>query len=722
MKLLRNICCIVFLVNAACSTYGQQNNRSVTEQCGTMQRLQLKLQRNPQLRQKFEQEREQFNKAVKEGRYQPSAANRQQNGNRTFYTIPIVFHIVLPNPAVVTDAQIQAQLDTLNRDYAGANGDSVKVPSYFRSLFGESGIQFCLAQQTPDGQPTTGIERIATATPAFGSTDGDAVKHAATGGADGWDANNYFNVWVCVFGGGLLGYATFPGDGDGNDKEQGVVIEYRSLPGGAYTGFNAGKTLSHETGHYFNLYHIWGDDNGACTGTDYVDDTPNQGNASSGCNTGIKTDNCTTGGNGIMYQNYMDYSNDDCLVMFTLQQVTRMESALFAYRSSLLDSRACVSPIQYNYDAQLKSVNQPAQRICSSSFTPVITIRNRGSQTLTSATVTAAVDNNIAATYNWTGSLAPLATADVTLPAITTSTGTHTLIMYVSNPNNNADESTTNDTLKISFQYYPPVSSIKEGFEGNLFPPEGWDIVNPDFGMTWKKVTGVAKTGNASVMMSNFEYPAVGQQDYLRLPGINIVNVDSAFFSFQVAAATFTPVATANNVWDTLEVLVSTDCGQRYSSVYKKYGSTLVTRIAYDTSYFIPAASEWRKDSINLGNYIGAGQLLIAFRNTNGYENNIYLDDVNLRTVTINPNLKSKGFLVTPNPTGGNVTVQFYPQPVDLRSIQIFTATGQKIAEINTNGQPSNYYNFDISRYAAGMYMVRAVMGNETLIKKIIKY
>jgi hypothetical protein len=67
--------------------------------------------------------------------------------------------------------------------------------------------------------------------------------YAATGGADSWDPNNYFNVWVCVFGGGLLGYATFPGDGDGNDKEQGVVIEYRSLPGGAYNGCSIGRLL-----------------------------------------------------------------------------------------------------------------------------------------------------------------------------------------------------------------------------------------------------------------------------------------------------------------------------------------------------------------------------------------------------------------------------------------------------------------------------------------------
>jgi hypothetical protein len=721
MKFLNVICCTALLSGFITGAYSQKNNRTATEQCGTMQHLAMKLDRDPQLKKQFEQQRDQFNNALKQGLYKMAAASRGQNINGASYTIPIVFHIVLPNPAVVTDAQIQAQLDTLNKDYAGTNGDSIIIPSYFKPFFGSSGIQFCLAKQTPDGDPTTGIERVVAGRPSFSNTDNDAVKHTATGGVDGWDANNYFNVWVCTFSNGLLGYATFPGDGDGNDNNQGVVVEYRSLPGGAFGGFNTGKTLSHESGHYFNLYHIWGDDDGACTGTDFVDDTPNQANASSGCSTGIKTDACTAGGNGIMYQNYMDYSNDNCLVMFTPLQVARMESALLAYRSSLLSSTGCQPPVLYNYDAQLKSINEPVQRICNSSFTPVVTIRNRGTQTLTSLKISAVIDNSVPAVFNWTGSLTQLASTDVSINSITTTAGAHTLKIYLSAPNNNTDQNTVNDTLSVNFEYIAPVTAVSEGFEGTLFPPAGWDIVNPDFSMTWKRVTGVAKTGNASVMMNNFEYPVVGQQDYLRLPGVNITSVDSAFLSFQVAAATYTAVGTVGNTWDTLEVLISSDCGQHYNSLYKKYGSTLVTHVAADTSYFIPNANEWRKDSVNLGAYIGGGQILLAFKNTSGFENNIYLDDINLRTVTINPNLKSKGFLVTPNPTSGNVIVQFYPQPITLRSIQIFNAMGQKIAETITNGQPSNYYAFDISRHAAGMYIVRAVIGNDVLIRKIIK-
>lgn len=717
MKLLSPVCLFIAIVFFTGMANGQQTAKIAAEQCGTMQTLEQKLKASPQLRQQFEAERARFNKSVKEGMYRVGAA-QQQNGNRTALIIPVVFHIVLTNPAIVTDAQILAQLDTLNRDFSGLNGDSVKIPSYFKPLFGKSGIQFCMARQTPAGEPTSGIERITTTKASFLNTD-EGVKHITSGGADAWDPNSYYNIWVCVLSNGILGYGTFPGTGSNN--EQGVAFDYRSLPGGSYAQYNGGKTLTHETGHYFNLYHIWGDDGGACTGSDFVDDTPNQAGSSSTCITGIKTDNCTTGGNGIMYQNYMDYTFDNCLVMFTNQQIDRMESAVNQYRSSLLTSIACQNPVLYNIDAQLKSVNQPGQRICSNPFTPSITIRNRGSQTLTSLTVTTVVDNTGSTSFNWTGSLEQLASIDISVNPVTVPAGSHILKVFLSRPNNSADQNTVNDTLSLSFQYNNPVAAVTESFEGSAFPPAGWDIVNPDNGLSWQKVVGVAKTGNNSVMINNLNYSALGQQDYLRLPDAVIDGVDSAFFTFQVAAATFTDINTAGNNWDTLEVMISKDCGVTYNSIYKKWGASLVTHTAALATSFVPTAAEWRKDSINISNYIGAGKILLAFRNTTGFENNIYLDDVNLRTVTVNPNLKARGFLVTPSPTSGLVAVQFYPQPTDVKAIAVFNMSGQKIAETIPNGQ-SNYYTLNITNAAAGAYMVRVVMGNNVLVKKIIKY
>jgi len=694
--------------------YAQKSNRVITEQCGTMPRLQQKFEKSPALKAQFETRREVFNRSV----LQRGAINdRLQRAVASIY-IPVIFHIVLPNPNVVTNAQILTQLDTLNKDFFGINGDTVKIPSYFKSLFGKSGIQFCLAQRTPGEDETSGIDRVTTKQSSFGIDDG--VKHVSSGGVESWNTEKYFNVWITALSNGLLGYSTFPDDG--SPDEQGVVIDYRSLPGGSFTAYSTGKTLTHETGHYFNLYHIWGDDDGACTGTDYVDDTPNQTNSSSTCYSGIKTDNCTKSGNGVMYQNYMDYTPDACLVMFTTDQVIRMETALTENRSSLFSSDGCLPPNLKNYDVQLTSIDKPDQRLCGPSFTPVITVTNKGLQKITSLQISIVVDDIVVLNYNWAGSLTHSAAAIITMPSINTTAGTHALTIEASKPNDITDEEPGNNTLSSIFQYYESVTTVAESFEGSVFPPSGWDVVDPDKLITWQRVTGIAKTGSASVVINNYENEDAGQKDDLRLPSVNIPStVDSAFLAFQVAAATYSASGTTNNNWDTLEVLISADCGLTYASIYKNWGSSFVTRTMPATDAFVPTSSEWRRDSISLSNYIGKNNLVIAFRNTTGHENNIYLDDINLRTVTINPNLKSQGFLVTPNPTNGVIAVQFYPQQTNLRSIQIFNIAGQKLAELKTGSGANNYYSFNVSSQPTGTYIVRAVFSDKVLIKKIIK-
>jgi hypothetical protein len=690
-----------------------QTRPSLDNKCGTAKRLEQKLQENAMLKERFEQKKIEFNKIV-------STRTLEKNArlSGTVY-IPVVFHIVMNNPNLVTDVQIQAQLDTLNKNFFGSNGDSIKIPSYFKPLLGKSNIQFCLAQRTPDGDETEGIERVTTSKSAFGLDD--KVKHSFSGGADAWNSARYFNVWICAMADGFLGYSTMPGDGSAANEE-GVVIEYRALPGGSFSQYNQGKTLTHETGHYFNLFHIWADDGGSCSFDDLVDDTPKQADATHGGYSGLKFDSCTSSGNGIMYQNYMDYTDDSCLVMFTNEQVDRMETAFSTYRSSLLFSNGCQPVIFNNYDVQLRSVNQPLQRICTSVFTPQVTIKNKGAQNLTSLQISVSVDDGPVITYYWTGSVSSFNLTTVNLNNLNTTPGNHILTVYVSDPSSNTDEDKSNDTLQLNFEYFPPVSDITESFESVVFPPQGWDIVNNDNAITWQRVSGIAKTGNASVKMDNLNYDHVGESDDLRTPSINIpAGLDSAFLTFELAATTFTDTNTLNNKWDTLQVLISTDCGQSYTSLYKKWGKTLVTAPPTQGD-FIPYSTQWRKESVDLGNYIGKNDLIVAFRNTSGFENNIYLDDVNLRKVIVNPNVKAEGFVVTPNPTNGTFTLQFYPHPNNLKGIQVFNSVGQKIFEtVFANGQGYNYYQVDLSRYQKGVYIVNAIFEDQIFTKKVIK-
>ncbi|NIJ54354.1 M43 family zinc metalloprotease [Dyadobacter arcticus] len=686
------------------------------DKCGTMELLSKRFVDQPSLKLMFDQ---------REIRLKQIISDRIRSGkslkSTEDVTIPVVFHVVLTrqSQALVTDAQIMTQLERINKDYAGADENLSIIPAHFKSLFGKTGIQFCLAQRAPDDAPATGIVRYTTTRSSFDYTT-NLVKHAESGGADAWDTDKYLNIWICDLSGGTLGYATFPDDGV--KDEQGVAIDLACLPGGSATNYNEGKTLTHELGHYFNLYHIWGDDNGSCSGTDQVDDTPNQANSTTTCRTGIVTDNCTPNSPGIMYQNYMDYTSDGCLAMFTKMQVARMEEAFNTYRSLLSFSNGCTPVDVKSKDASLKSILQPDQRLCTNTFTPSVTLVNKGSETLTSVIIHAVIDNGTVVNFTWTGSLATYAETTVTLPTLTTVEGNHVLSIYTSNPNGAADEDTANDALALDFIYYEPINPpVTESFEG-LFPPQGWDIVNEDGGATWEKTTAAAKTGTASVRIGNFDNEAVGQRDYLRLPTVNIAGTDSAFVSFQVAAATYTNTSAQSNVWDTLQVMISTDCGQTYTSVYKKWGSTLITRSAATRVAFTPAASEWRREEINISNFIGQGEVLVAFLNTNGNENNVFLDDINLRTVTVNPNLKEAGFLVSPNPTSGLFSVQFYPHPANLKSVTIYNASGQKIAEELTNGNvATNVYDFDLTHYASGLYIVKAEFSDRVLTKKIIK-
>ncbi|WP_233591968.1 M43 family zinc metalloprotease [Corallococcus sp. AB011P] len=251
--------------------------------------------------------------------------------------IPVVVHVVWNTAQQnISDAQIQSQVDVLNLDFRQQNPDISQVPAAFQGLVADAEVEFFLASRSPDGSPTQGITRNQTNTTSFQSDD--RVKSQATGGADPWPADRYLNIWVCQLGGGLLGYAQFPG---GPAATDGVVITHSAFgtTGTAAAPFNLGRTATHEIGHWFNLFHIWGDDGTGCGGSDEVPDTPNQ----AGPNTGVPNFphlSCNNGPNGDMFMNYMDYVDDSSMVMFSLGQVDRVDACLNGPRQSFVTESA----------------------------------------------------------------------------------------------------------------------------------------------------------------------------------------------------------------------------------------------------------------------------------------------------------------------------------------------------------------------------------------------
>ena len=221
----------------------------------------------------------------------------------------------------VSDAQIKSQIASLNRDFRATNSDKSQTPTPWKGLVTDARIEFRLVKVTRTKTSKTGF------------TFDDGVKKVSTGGIAPYSPKTHLNLWVCALTGGLLGYAQFPGGPVGTD---GVVINFQAFgtSGTAQAPFNKGRTATHEVGHYLNLRHIWAD-TPDCGGSDMVADTPNCAGPNFGA-PAFPVVTCNNGPSGDMFVNYMDYTDDAAMFMFTPEQVLRMRTALETARKGLL--------------------------------------------------------------------------------------------------------------------------------------------------------------------------------------------------------------------------------------------------------------------------------------------------------------------------------------------------------------------------------------------------
>lgn len=323
------------LSSAFSALAGSNPSQPTIRRCASAEYWSDKMAAHPELKQQYEAENESLEKM--------SVQNSVLRTSNMVYTIPVVVHVVWRTASQnISDAQVQSQIDVLNEDFARLNSDTTNTPSAFRGVAAATPFRFCLAQVDPNGNPTNGIERRQTTVSSFSTNDN--VKSYATGGMDQWDENRYLNIWVCSMGGGILGYGEFPLAAP--SSTYGLVVNYNCFGrvGTLMSSYDLGRTATHEISHCFRLSHIWGDDGGACTGSDYCSDTPNQADANYGCPSFPLLDNCTSTGNGVQFMNFMDYGDDVCLNMFTNQQSLRMLNAMNSYKSNLLNSTACMAP------------------------------------------------------------------------------------------------------------------------------------------------------------------------------------------------------------------------------------------------------------------------------------------------------------------------------------------------------------------------------------------
>ena len=316
-----------------------------TRNCATTAYLEHQKKQNPAL----EQQQQQVQQAVRK------KLQQQQNGWQnlratTTITIPVVFHVVYNGEAEnISDEQILSQLEVLNADFRRRNADAVNTPSYFAPYAADTRIEFCLASLAPNGDPTTGITRTQTYRSEFDYAF-DYIKKGDNGGVDAWDTNRYLNIWVGNIKDKVLGYASPPGTT--LPHLDGVVLHYTAVgaaPVNKYDSpYNLGRTGTHEVGHWLGLSHIWGEEEDSCSDSDGISDTPNQQTYTTACSGGIEL-SCDNGPYGNMYQNYMDYSHDACMNLFTHGQAAYMKAVISTSRSGLLQSLACSAAIRSDF-------------------------------------------------------------------------------------------------------------------------------------------------------------------------------------------------------------------------------------------------------------------------------------------------------------------------------------------------------------------------------------
>lgn len=271
------------------------------------------------------------------------------------YKVQVVFHFVLDSAQVKQlgdvagiKERVTSQMEQLNRDWNARNPDSVKIPAAFKPLYGNMNVEFVLATKAPDGSPSPGYEIVYTTKKSYdiasggtmGSTLGASdAKYKSTGGADAWDPASYYNVWVLnVTPVGVLGFATPPRRPPFDVfpvAEQGAVILYgafgKKTSPGQYFSFSqatTGRTLVHETGHFFNLFHTWGSTDD-CSDDDGISDTPPQGRSTPNNAPDFPViDACSPSSPGVMFMNFMDYAVDTAQALFTKGQAAASHKEL----------------------------------------------------------------------------------------------------------------------------------------------------------------------------------------------------------------------------------------------------------------------------------------------------------------------------------------------------------------------------------------------------------
>lgn len=556
---------------------------------------------------------------------------RVQNERRL---IPVVVHVIhngtpLGSAANIPDSQIFEQIRILNEDFRRLNSDTVRTPAEFQPVAADANIEFVLAKQDPSGLPTSGIVRLQGPKTSY-NPNNDAVL---IGQLSQWNPVEYMNMYVVPLVQPFIGYASFPiSDLPGLNFSptpaiiDGVTIDFRFFGvGGSATSSSRGRTATHEVGHYFGLRHIWGD--GGCGVDDFVTDTPDQDNSNTVCNANPSRFSC---GSNDMIQNYMDYTPDACMNLFTFGQVERFNVVLenSPRRVTLVNNRATQEPELIDLDLALTRIIQPVDAICELTITPQVEVQNVGSSSISSARLEFLRNGVVVESKRFTLDLETGENEILTFAPASLSAGNNEIEFRITQVNDQVDQNPDNNS-KTSNPILQGEIVLPYSYDIQSFPGD-WVIRNPDESFTWQRTNiSIGGQPQQAVYIRHYEYEGNGQLDYFISPLVDLDKYPNAQLVFEVAHAPYNQPGSE----DELIIMVSEDCDPVFDlagALYQKSGVRLETS-APTLNEFIPTSDDqFRTEVFNLESFQSLGKVRISITTRNAYGNNIYLRNIRI--------------------------------------------------------------------------------------------
>ncbi len=613
------------------------------------------------------------------------------------YIIPVVFHIIHQfGTENISDAQVRDAIRTLNEDFRKRNKDTINTIPAFKSIAADCEIEFRLAQLDPKGNPTNGIERIASVLTNNGY---DSAK------LNPWPRRMYLNIWVVKYvRQGFAAFANYPG---GPEATDGILCLDSYIGAIGTSSLLTSHTLSHEAAHWFNVQHVWGNTNApevGC-GDDEVSDTPETKGHNNKCPLDEKI--CKT---GIVenVQNFMEYSY--CYTMFTNGQKTRMHNALNGTagdRNNLWTTANLIATGILGVPALTKAdftTNRLENATCEGSTVTFMDNSWNGRPTA----------------WNWVFEGGVPATSTDSMPVVKyAAPGTYDVTLTVSN-----STATLTSTKKDYVTIHPAAGLgnfyYGESFETDTIPNADWKVSSKGDGNTWKRTAEASIDRTYSVMIQNPTNTDTYRDDLIG-PAIDMTKIagPDLVLAFSVAYAKRT---SASN--DKLEIYFSSNCGETWD-FRGLVSAAKMSNGLIETGNYIPAPSHWKQQAISLSSYSLCKNLLYKFTFVSNNGNNIYLDKINITgAIGIKEGFMNRLNLnVYPNPMNENSVVSFELEEKEEVAITIQDVVGRKVSTVFAGNLSAGHHEYPISgssKLSAGIYFVNFTGGEHMVSQKLI--